>query len=279
MATPDKLEAVKKVSETLSKQQATSAEEFERVAPNREQFETLFDSAKPSQVAFQRVSETSVAPESIQSTEKNPIFAEENVSSQKSGSAADQEQKRRGQQEPVEEIEETSATGSKASGTLMEEVQRSNHASSTQVMSSDELKKRTTDLIGQIDRAKTQLSQASGIKPGYQTQLRNHLTHIDDNLKIALSKAGGEYTPPAKTTDLSTHPVGRFLNYLTNSQHHLTHLEQTIDQLSLSKTELSPANMLALQIKVGQVQHQMELFSSLLNKALESTKTIMNVQV
>jgi len=43
--------------------------------------------------------------------------------------------------------------------------------------------------------------------------------------------------------------------------------------------QLSPATMLLIQIKVGYIQQEIELFTSMLNKALESTKTIMNVQV
>jgi hypothetical protein len=37
--------------------------------------------------------------------------------------------------------------------------------------------------------------------------------------------------------------------------------------------------MLAMQVKVGFVQQEMEFFTGMLNKALESTKTLMNVQV
>jgi hypothetical protein len=43
--------------------------------------------------------------------------------------------------------------------------------------------------------------------------------------------------------------------------------------------QFTAADMLAMQIKVGYVQQEIEFFTSLLNKALESTKTIMNVQV
>ena len=52
----------------------------------------------------------------------------------------------------------------------------------------------------------------------------------------------------------------------------------TVEQFNLTG-QITPANMLAIQMKMGYVQQQIELFTSLLNKALESTKTIMNVQV
>jgi hypothetical protein len=37
--------------------------------------------------------------------------------------------------------------------------------------------------------------------------------------------------------------------------------------------------MLRIQLKVGYITQEVEFFTAVLNKALESTKTIMNVQV
>ena len=143
------------------------------------------------------------------------------------------------------------------------------------------LQAQAKDLISQIDKVKSQISQTqTDIKPSYQTLLRNRLGHIDDNLKIALQKAGIEYTPPPAVAETGkTNPVQRFVDLLTNSQRHLENLGSTIENLNLTGAQLSPANMLAIQMKMGYVQQQIELFTSLLNKALESTKTIMNVQV
>lgn len=148
-------------------------------------------------------------------------------------------------------------------------------------LSPEGIKTQAKDAIDQIEKVKTQLSQAQGeIKPSYQTLLRNRLSHIDDNLRIALSKAGVEYKTPPKVAETGkTNPVQRFIGFLTNSQHQLENLQVTIENLNITGAQLSPANMLAIQMKMGYVQQQIELFTSLLNKALESTKTIMNVQV
>jgi hypothetical protein len=97
-------------------------------------------------------------------------------------------------------------------------------------------------------------------------------------LRIALTKAGVEYTPAEKVSP-TENPIVKFVGYLTHAQYQLQHLGDTIEQLQLTQKELTPANMLAIQIKVGYVQQEIEFFTSLLNKALESTKTIMNVQV
>jgi hypothetical protein len=270
------------VTETLSKQN----EEIERLAPNKDQFDSLMNttqSVKPT--SFERIDTKAFAIEEVQSVESKPVFAEENVTAQKSGTATDQEQKRR-QQQKEEEVEGVSATRS-TKGTssskvtsLMDEVSKLNkNVSSISSGNPETIKAQAKDVVAQMEHVKGQLSQANTeIKPAYQTLLRNRLTHIDDSLKIALNKAGVEYTPPPVASAGNTNAIHKFLGFLTNSQHQLENLSSVVD-LANAKGEITPANMLAIQMKMGYVQQQIELFTSLLNKALESTKTIMNVQV
>ena len=286
MATPDKIEAVKKVSETLNKESMNPAEEMERMASNKEHFQSLIDSTQPLKpTSFERIDTKAFAAEDVHSTETKPALGDENVTSQKSGSATDQEGKGRRQQEE-EGIEGVAAAGSKkpaASKSLIHEMGQINaNVSKMSKLSPDAIKTQAQNAISQIEQVKTKLAETqTDIKPSYQTLLRNRLSHIDDNLKIALNKAGVEYTPPPATgaEKGKTNPIDRFIGFLTNSQHQLETLQETIEKLNITGAQLSPANMLAIQMKMGYVQQQIELFTSLLNKALESTKTIMNVQV
>ncbi|WP_075883351.1 hypothetical protein [Candidatus Protochlamydia sp. W-9] len=283
MALEQKIEAVKKVGEALNKQQPQVHEELERVAPNKEHFQNFLNTPSTIQPSFQRLDGSVVAPEQAHSVE-NPIFGDENVTVQRNGTATDQENKKKKQLQN-DEIEGIAATTNKktTSSSLIEEVRKLNtKVAKISTLTPEELRNQAQSVIAQIDQVKTQLSQTQAeIKPSYQNLLRNRLTHIDDNLKIALSKAGVEYTPPAaQVTDInSPNPIKRFIGYLTSSQYQLEHLNQTIEHLNLTKVQMTPASMLAIQIKVGYIQQQIELFTSLLNKALESTKTIMNVQV
>jgi len=145
--------------------------------------------------------------------------------------------------------------------------------------SSGELASQAEDVIAQIDILKNKLETPDlEIKNSVQTILRNRLNHIDENLKVALDRAGLEYMPPEKPTSLAT-PIDRFLGLLTHSQSQLETLAQDVNSMAAMEKELSPANMLLIQIKVSYIQQEIELFTSMLNKALESTKTIMNVQV
>ncbi len=136
------------------------------------------------------------------------------------------------------------------------------------------------DVIAKIDSLKTKLEAPDlQLNGAVRTALRSKLDHIDESLKIAISKAGGEHVPYAQPTGLMK-PIDRFLGLLTHGQTQLETLTKDIQTMETTAGgEISPAKMLLIQIKVGHVQQEIELFTSMLSKALESTKTIMNVQV
>lgn len=143
------------------------------------------------------------------------------------------------------------------------------------------------DLVAQADEAVKQIETIKNklktpdldLKPATQALLQNKLSHIDENLRVALSKAGLEYTPSTHLENKTVNPVERFLGFLTNGQEQLASLGNEINQMHLNDKEISPANMLRIQMKVGYITQEIEFFTNVLNKALESTKTIMNVQV
>ena len=285
MALPDKIEAVQKVTETQGKNSMNPVEEMEQMSSNKEHFQSLIDSSQPLKpTSFERVDGKALVHDETQAIETKPVFAEESTAAQKSGSGTDQDRKRGGQSETEEGVESVSSTKKTAgpSKSLMDEVGNLNtNISKMSKLSPETIKAQATSVMTQLDQVKQQLSQTqTEIKPSYQTLLRNRLSHIDDNLKIALSKAGVEYTPPPPVANTgNSNPVQRFINMVSNSQHQLENLHSTVDQLNITGAQITPANMLAIQIKMGYIQQQIELFTSLLNKALESTKTLMNVQV
>lgn len=144
----------------------------------------------------------------------------------------------------------------------------------------EQLAQKAKDLVAQIDEIKSKLETPNlKIKGSVQRILRNKLDHIDESLKTALDKAGIEIKPLEKIDLSVSTPIERFLGMLTNGQEQLKTLGAEVQNYHMNGKDLSPATMLTVQIKVGQIQQEIELFSSLLNKALESVKTIMNIQV
>lgn len=161
---------------------------------------------------------------------------------------------------------------------FMDEVAKSQHKVEPINASSKDLASQTQNLAENIEKVRATLVTQPTINDAYGRLLRNRLTHIDDNVKIALSKAGVEFATPAQAAG-TLNPVERFLGTLSHAQFQLEGLGTYLEQMSNNQEQLSPANMMSIQIKVTHIQQELEFFTNLLNKALESTKTIMNVQV
>lgn len=152
---------------------------------------------------------------------------------------------------------------------------------SSSVPTTEQIQARSKEAIQKIEAVKETLETAQvEIKRPVQKLMQDKLNHIDDNIRVALSKAGTEVTePPAKTGEQPFSPIKNFIDHLTHAQYQLENLGTYLESMAADKRELAPANMLAIQIKVTHIQQEVEFFSNLLNKSLESTKALMNVQV
>ena len=105
-----------------------------------------------------------------------------------------------------------------------------------------------------------------------------HMEHIDRGLRdISKLTTGVEVGSLIPTGEKS--PAVRFLSFLTESDKKLGNFVDEINNLKLGQRKLSPETLLAVQVKLGFVQTELEFFTATLNKALESTKTIMNIQI
>lgn len=164
---------------------------------------------------------------------------------------------------------------------LMDEVRNLNQkVDKFSKVSPKELVAQADEVIHRIETIKRTLASPQlELNTSTHTLLQNKLSHIDENLRVALSKAGLEYTPSANFENKTVNPIERFLGFLTNGQTQLASLSTEIETMHLNNKELSPANMLRIQMKVGYITQEIEFFTAVLNKALDSTKTIMNVQV
>jgi len=147
--------------------------------------------------------------------------------------------------------------------------------------SRNNLVEQTQNTIKQIEEIKYILNTPNTqIKRSAQQLLHSKLKHIDESLRIALSKVGLDYVPNVTPAEVGkANPITRFLHLLTDGQWQLQRLGSELDTMAENGRELSPVNMLAIQVKVNQIQQELELFTSLLSKGLESIKTIMNIQV
>lgn len=187
---------------------------------------------------------------------------------------------------PAQPVKETDKVS------LMETVRNSHQIDTrTGKATFESLLSQTKEALIKIDEIKKTLETPDiSIKTSVRNLLQNKLSHIDDGLKIALTKVNAEYNASedlsvteAKATDhpgpARVNPIERFLGFVADGQYQLAHLSDQLQVMGATGKELTPTNMLAIQVKMGWIQQELELFSNMLNKSLESIKTIMNIQV
>ena len=158
-------------------------------------------------------------------------------------------------------------------------IQRLEPASNEKVLNqAQEIK---TNLVAPMEKLDETIKTNPNIKlsPAYEVPLSEKLVHIDSSLKSALGIAGVE-VKGAPVPAQPAHPLEKFLNYLTHGDKQLSSLVSEIQIMSGPDAKnMTPGKLLAVQVKLSFVQQELEFFTNVLNKALESTKTIMNVQV
>ncbi len=131
--------------------------------------------------------------------------------------------------------------------------------------------------ISQIENIKGTLSNPNlHLKNSVSYLLQNKVNKVHGDLGTIYNKMGMEYQAPSSSGKILT-PIKRFFGYLVNGQTQLDSLKQDVN--NIDKKNFSIADMLVMQIKVAHISQELEYFSNVLNKALESTKTLMNVQV
>ncbi|MBS0635433.1 MAG: hypothetical protein JSR37_08235 [Verrucomicrobia bacterium] len=146
------------------------------------------------------------------------------------------------------------------------------------VQQADTLRANIQAPIARIEESQKATPNAR-ISPAHDALLTDKLIHVDSSLKTALNKVGVEVTAQEIQQTSGQKPLVKFLNMLSNSDRQLFTLVGEVSAMQNSKERLTPEKLLAVQIKLGFVQSELEFFTNVLNKALEGTKTVMNVQV
>lgn len=147
---------------------------------------------------------------------------------------------------------------------------------------SEEIRSTIQKTISNIEQVKKDLETPNlNIKP-YQKLMNNKLKHVDEQLRIAVARTGREFPVEevgAPEVGKRFNPVEEFLGRLSHIEYQMQDMQNYVDYMALSETELNPANMLAIQMKMNHIGQEVEFFAALLNKALEGIKQIGNIQV
>lgn len=104
------------------------------------------------------------------------------------------------------------------------------------------------------------------------------IQHMDAALMDSQKLASGVEVTSAIDPSASS-PTLRFLHFLTDADKRLGSIVGDINTYTAAGKKMTPEKLLAVQIKLNYVQQELEFFTNILNRAVESVKTLMNVQI
>lgn len=142
-------------------------------------------------------------------------------------------------------------------------------------------------LMTQVKQAQTTLGDINNglntknlkLKQSQRYLLKNKLTDANAHIRAANAKMGAETPPPAAPQASGGGIIGKFLDYVSEGQSNLMAAQQQILNLKGKGDSLKPADFLAIQLKLGHAQQEIEFASIMLSKAVDDLKMIFNIQL
>jgi hypothetical protein len=166
---------------------------------------------------------------------------------------------------------------------LMELAKKESQAVPKVAATPSELSAQASHLRLQMDKVSTGLKQLNNQNvqlPATDLQkMSTYIEHVNQGLRAVTSLTKGVEVGATHEIGKSKPPLLRFLSYLTESDKKLNSFVDELGGLKIGEQKLSPEVLLGVQIKLGFISQELEFFTATLNKALESTKTVMNVQI
>lgn len=124
------------------------------------------------------------------------------------------------------------------------------------------------DINNQFNTPNLKLKQSS------KYLLRNKLMDANAHLQTGNAKMGAE---TIKESGPLSGPFGKFIGYVTDGQNRLQAAQKQLQSLKDKGDQLSPADMLLVQVKLNMAQQELEYSSVVLSKAVDDIKMLFNV--
>lgn len=193
----------------------------------------------------------------------------------KAVSTADSSKVELRQKEPVAEV----AAPDKTKGESLVDLARKTAESPKAPPTIGEIDSLATRVRTDIERPRALLLAVGQqqLDPATTAKLSSHIEHMDRALRDVTKLSSG--VEAGTLVDQEKPPLVRFLKYLTESDKRLSTTVEEISALGATPKRLTPEKLLAVQVKLGFIQQELEFFTSTLSKGIESIKTIMNVQI
>lgn len=128
------------------------------------------------------------------------------------------------------------------------------------------------DVSNQLNTPKLKLKQST------KYLLKNKLGSAKGHIASASAKLGAPAVPEKEASSIGG-PLGKFVSLVTDGQNQLEAAQQHLTMLSAKGSQMSPADMLLVQIKLNKAQQELEYSSMLLSKAVDDIKMLINIQL
>jgi flagellar hook-basal body complex protein FliE len=107
--------------------------------------------------------------------------------------------------------------------------------------------------------------------------VRQKLGDANDYMHAAGSKLGANM--PGQKMPAGMTGISRFIAMVNDGQDQLVAVQQQLQAMSAQGQQLSPGDMMSVQIKMGLAQQEIEYTSTLLGKVIQSITQIINTQL
>lgn len=148
---------------------------------------------------------------------------------------------------------------------------------------SEQVSQNMQQLVQQLEGVKNQLQTTPlQLNSSQQQVMQYRLNRFQEHVHSLADKVGVSAPPPGPATGAPSQAgsvVSTYLSYLTSGQSLLQQSMQQLNAGSAGGKQLSPSDLLAVQLKVNTAQQDIQFFSSFLGSSLDALKQTMNINM
>ncbi len=135
--------------------------------------------------------------------------------------------------------------------------------------------KTTQDTLGTVE--KQVKDQKLKLKRSQSHLIKQKLGDANSYIRAAGSKLGLQLPEEKMPAGLSG--ISRFIAMVNDGQDQIAQVQKKLKELSAKGEQVSPSDMMSIQVKMGLAQQEIEYTSTLLSKVIQSLTQIMNTQL
>ena len=116
------------------------------------------------------------------------------------------------------------------------------------------------------------------LKQSQRHLLRSKLASANEHLRSAHAHLGGDPGEPLQLRSVKN-PINKFLMMVADGQNQMNSAGTLLKKLNSEGESVNPAQLLLVQMKLHKAQQELDYTSILLAKAIDTIKTLFNIQI